>query len=441
MSPLGKTLAALRRPRRSPLTLGIVAILVVAVIGVLIFFRHRMVVTLEPGDTITIHFSQNYGVTAYSTAVKVAGVQVGEAIGVGPDPGGGAVVTVKVSTDVPGRLRSAPTALIRPTTLLGGNYYIDMEPGGGPGPFTGDVPRGRTTVPVELDQIARSLQPNTLTSLQGTVGELNGTLDQSGQAAIQQLLADAPGALGPAAGVLQAARGTQPATDLPQLVRGLESTGYVLSQQQGQLAAIVSNLDATSQVLGQRAGDLRRTLAALPGTLDSTNAGLSQLDVALLKLRDTADPARPVAQQLNTTLQQLNPVLVKANPLVVNLNALLSNAQPLVDQLTPTAQGATTVLNNLNGPVLNRINGPIMTDLRSPWHGTGHYLNSGGNEPMYQAIAYAFTGIDGAFATTDKNGAALNYAVGASAGTVGGLPISLEQLLGALTGISAKGNQ
>ena len=57
---------------------------------------------------------------------------------------------------------ASTSAAIRPTTLLGGNYYLELEPGGDRGPLRGDIPLALTELPVELDKVALALQPDLL---------------------------------------------------------------------------------------------------------------------------------------------------------------------------------------------------------------------------------------------------------------------------------------
>ncbi|AXB46197.1 MlaD family protein [Prauserella oleivorans] len=425
----------LARARRSPFRLGLVFIVVALVVGVGLFNKDPILTTLKPGTTFAIHFARDYHLRPYVTEVKVAGVPVGKVTAVEPGSDGSARVEVKVDGDIPGKLRSAPSAVIRPATLLGGKYYLDLVPGGQPGDFGGTIPVARTEVPVELDKVTRALPPDTLESATSAVDSLDRTLDERGRAALDRLLADAPGTLDPAATVLDAARGTRPATDLTHVVGGLESTARTLTEQPGQLDAIVRDLDTLGTVLGRRSADLADALATLPRTLDSTNAGLRRLDGTLIRLRDTADPARPVAAELDTALAHADPVLAKARPLVTDLKNLLVDARPVVERLVPTARDATPVLDDVRGPVLDRLNGPVKATVLSPYHGTGPYSDTGGDRPLYQELAYMFANVDRASSMTDANGASIAFHPGVAPGTLAGLPISLEQLFRNLTGI------
>ncbi|OLZ42968.1 MlaD family protein [Amycolatopsis keratiniphila] len=420
------------RTKGSLFRLGAVFVVVALVVGFALFNKDRILTTLEPGTELTINFARDYRLQPYATEVKIAGVPIGKVVDVQKAQDGSADVTVKVDDDVPAKLRTTPSAAIRAATVLGGRYYVDLIPGGEKGSPTGEITKDRTQVPVELDKVVGALPPNTLSSLQKTVGNLDATLDDEGRAAIDRLLADAPGTLVPAADVLRAAQGTRPRQDLADVVSGLESASSALTKEPGQLDSIVQNLGKVSAVLGDRASDLSRTVSGLPAALDSTNAGLSRLDGTLAKLKDVAEPARPVASELDTALQHADPVLAKARPLVNDLKNLMTDARPVVRDLVPTTQGLTTVLNDVRGPVLDRINGPIKSTVLSPYRGTGPYARTSGGRPFYQELGYMLSNVDRASSMTDGNGASIAFEPGVGPGSIGGLPISLEQLFGNL---------
>ncbi|MFF5988817.1 MlaD family protein [Prauserella flavalba] len=405
---------------------------VTVAIGVALFNKDRIATMLSPGDVMRINFAQDYKLRENLTDVKVAGVPVGRVSSVEENGDGTAMVEVKIDDGVRGKLGKSPSAAIRPVTLLGGKYYVDLVPGGDKGTPDGDIPVARTTVPVELDKVARALQPSALDGARSTIAQLDKTLDNGGTAAIDELLADAPPVLVPAGQVLTAAQGTNPRTDLPNLVHNLESTGRVLTEQDGRLDSIVRDLSSTSSVLGNRARDIASAIETLPDTLHSANSGLSRLDTTLGKLRDTADSARPVARELNKTLEHADPVLVKARPLVSDVKNLLVDARPLVQDLVPASQRTTDVLRGLNGPVLDRVNGPINKFVLSPWNGTGPYTGSGSDRPFYQEVAFLAANLVREAVVSDRNGHVIMAHAGVGPGSVGGLPISFEQLVSQL---------
>ncbi|MHA6793050.1 MlaD family protein [Pseudonocardia bannensis] len=419
-----------RRPISTPFRLGLVAALVALVVGAALFAKNQILTMVTPGESMAAEFGDQYRLKEYVTKVKVAGVPVGVVTGVDRTEQGTALVEFKVDHGIRGKLGTAPSALIAPTTLLGGNYYVELVPGGAPGESEAVIPRERTEVPVELDKVAAALQPDALTGLQSSTRNLDGVLAGGGSEALQDLARTAPGTLGPAGGVLAAARGTRPDTDLTELVRGLESTSQALAENQGQLDDVVTGLDSLSGVLDRRGGDIAAALADLPPTLRATDTGLQRLDGTLAELRDTADVAVPVVEELDGLLERVDPVLAEARPVVGDLRSLLTDARPLVGTLSPVSQDLTAVFDNLHGPVLDRVNGPILETVNSPYQGSGPYAGSGGDRPLYQELGHMAANVDNTAAMTESNGAVIGFNPGVNGGTVAGLPagVSLEQM-------------
>lgn len=421
----------------SPLRLGVIAVLTVVVAMIALFYQQQITTTVSPGETVTAHFDRAYGLDPYTSEVKIAGVEVGTVTGV---EGGGAedtVVDLKIDRSALEKLGAQPSAEIRPTTLLGGNYYVDLSTSERSGEFDGVIPLERTSTPVELGAVTDSLQPDTLESLQGLVPQLDDTLDREDtRSAIDELLETAPETFDPAADTLYAARGTEPATDLPELVGGLESIGSVLSEQDGQLESIVDNVATTSRVLGQRSEELGETVQRLPSALEATDSGLESLDGSLDTLEATADDLRPVADRLHDTLETLDPVLVTARPVVGDLQELVTEAHPLVEDLVPTTRRTTSSLEDLRGPVMERVEGPITETVLSDWQGSGPYEGGGNERPFYQELGYMASNFGAAISVTDGAGSAIGFHVGYGTDTVAGMPFSLSELFDHLAGVT-----
>lgn len=409
--------------------LGTVLIVCTLLAGAALFNKDAIITTLRPGETVQIHFARNYRLQPYFSKVKVSFVPVGVVSDVDERADGSAMVSVKIYPGVDRKIKSRPSAQIRPTTLLGGNYFIDLVPGGSPGRFAGTIPAERTGTPVELDKITRALQPPALEGLRHSVGNLDETLRNGGRDSIDQLLADAPGTLGPAGEVLDAARGQHPRTDLTGLVQGLETSATELNRREGQLGSIVDGARNTGTALGDHSEDLSTAVAGLPETLHSADSGLRRLDTSLGKLRDTADVARPVAGELDGALQQLDPVLVKAKPFVGGLNDVLVDAQPAVQGLVPASSGLDATLTDLKGPVLDRINGPVQHFVLNGHKGEGPYATSSTDRPMYEELAGAVTNLNKVSSYVDENGHAVSIQAGVGAGSVGRAPANVEAML------------
>lgn len=416
----------------SPFGLGIVFIVVLGVVGTILFSKNSLQTALSSGETIKINFAGNHGLVDDLSPVKVAWVRVGTVSDIERQDDGRALISVKVDEGTADKIGSEPSAMIRPTTLLGGNYFVDLVPGGdrGPGTFSGTIPVERTGMPVELDEVTAALQPNVLKGVQGTVKKFDQTLGPDGQDALSELLEDAPSALQPTDELLTALQGTRPRTDLTDVVSGLESTARAMTAEQGRLDTIVTGLKRTTGVLSNRSGQLSAALTTMPQTLRTTRSGLARLDTTLGKLRDTAEPARPIVTELESAIRHLDPVLVKSRPVVGNLTSLLADARPLVQQLNPLAVTGTLVLDDMRGAPLQRVNGPVKNFVLSPFKGRNEFKAAHSDKPLYQELAYMIAGLDRATGMVDRNGHALNITPGANAQSVvtGNITAMLEQL-------------
>lgn len=390
--------------------LGLGFLVVVLVVGVAVFNKARLTTWFTPGESVKVHFASDYRLRPYFSQAKIAFVPVGMVTGDDELADHTSLVTIKLYGDAKSRLGTDPSATIRPTTLLGGNYFLDISPGGDLNqPFTQDeIPVNRTHVPVELDKIIRTFQPNALAGMKGTLAKFDDTLQSGSKQALQRFVADAPNALTPTGQVLDAVRGRNPETDLTDVVSGLESTSQQLSQPQGRLDGIIHNLSITSAVLGRHAGDFSTTLDELPGALHSAQHGLNRLNTTLDVLDDTADDIRPEAQELNHTLRHIDPILHRAVPVVHHLKNVLHDARPLLKRLVPDVRDLNDVLDDFRGPVLDRVNGPISKLLLNPFHGTGPYAQSTTNKPVFQEVVYALATLDRA-TRQDKNGSSISF--------------------------------
>jgi phospholipid/cholesterol/gamma-HCH transport system substrate-binding protein len=425
----------MRKFMKRPEGIGVVLIVVVLLAFGLLFSKNKIQTWLMSGSTIQANFAQDYKLRPDISVVKVAYVPVGRVTGVTRNADGTASVSMKVSDSALKVLGSSPTATIRPTTVLGGVYFVDLEPGGDPGSFApgSTIPIAHTYLPVELDKIADTLPSSARAGVQGTISGLNSALDASGTAALQRLMAQAPGALLPTSKVVKAALGTNPEQDLPNVVSGLEHTAHALTQQSGQLSSIVDNMATLSRALGDTSPQIGQALQAAPTALAQSAAGLASLNSTLLTLRATAANARPVAVKLNQFLGALDPVAVQARPVVNQLLPAIQDAVPSLRGLSPVLSGAATVFSNVQGPVLQRVNGPILAWLNSSYTGTGRYARSSTTMPMYTQIAGSLSGLARATGRMDGNGNAIGIQPGVGPGSVAGLPLSFEQLFNTLT--------
>ncbi|NKQ54231.1 hypothetical protein HFP15_15185 [Amycolatopsis sp. K13G38] len=439
-------MSRLRTVFTRPFRLGIAVFAAFVLVLTTLVFKPQLENLFSSGTKMQAEFGTQYKLRPYDSSVKIAGLVVGDVTDVSATDHGTVLVTMKLDDKVLDILGSKPSASIEPRTVLGGRYTVDLHPGGEPGRYAGGaIPLDRTRIPVEADRVLEALPTDTLHSVQKVVADLDQTLRQGGQQSLGGLVHDAPSVLGPGADVLQAARGTRPGTDLPQIVQGLSNVANTLTAKDGQLDSIVVSLNNTARTLAGQSGPLTDAVSSLPGTLRDTRAGLTGLSGTLDRLTSTAPALHPTVDQLGPLVQKLNPVLRQAVPVLDDLQPLLRDAQPAVQELNPVAQQATDVLQTVRGPVLDRVNGPVTHLLLNTWHGTGPYAQSGGgnqaDHKFYEELAYMATNIDRASMTQDQHGSLLSFQVGAGTGSVAGIPFNLENLMAQITHAAGGGSQ
>lgn len=398
--------------QRHPTRIAFAILGALVVVALLLQFKQTLITRLTPGDTFSIQFSENYGLRADETPVKIAGSEIGRVQSVEPPSGGPVNVVVKVDSDTMNLMGSEPTATVRPTTLLGGKFYIDIRAAGTPGRFTaGTIPVERTNVPVELDKVLAAIPPKAQEGLQGMTKQLEATLKAGASTELKNLVKDAPATLRPAGVVLDGFRGVNKDGDLAILSTTGNTTAEVLSAKPGQLRSVIDSLAVSAKAFGDSGPALGRTFGDLPATLQATRQGAADLSTTLDKLVQTADDARPTAQQLDDTMKELDPALDKLNPMARELRPVLEDARPLLDQLVPTVERGYDVLNGVQGKPMDRVNGVISKTLNTEWKGEGPKWPNGGRDgaKFYQELGYFFTNFNGSVMKRTKSSHVIGF--------------------------------
>ena len=425
-------MSASRGPKRqvTALQLGKIFVGLAAVAAAALFQKADLTAMMRSGETIDIHFAEAHRLRSSVSEVKIAGVAIGIVRSVEREDDGTTTVSVKVDDDVLDTMGTAPSARVRPATMLGGNYYVEIVPGGRRGEFSGSIPLERTSLPVELDGVASAFPARAREGVRSSTASLDKTFGPEGSRALRALIRSAPATLDSTAQVLRGLQGTQPHRDLRTLISGLETTSRVFSSENAHLGAMLDDLATTAQVLDARRADLARTAETMPGSLDDTATMLTRLDDVLASLEATAEPAQPAVRELARLLEHADPVLAKARPVIHDLRGVLRDALPLVRDLTPMAREFYGSVENVRGPVLTRLNGPVMNQVMSPWHGTGEYAGGGADRPLYKELGYMMSNLAAAN-MMDPNGSMISFLPGYGGGSLSGLPFSLEQFFAA----------
>ena len=419
--------------RSKPTLVGALVLTFTLVALFAVYQKERIATVLSSGGEVTAEFKRDYGLRPNESDVKMAGVVVGTVTDVEKADNGVTIVSAKVNEEALSKLGSAPSASIRPTTLLGGRYFLSLSQGRPDQEYDGQtIPDSRTSVPVELDRILGAIPKDARESIQDATRLADKALKQGADDALGRVLDAAPGTLRPATDVLQGAMGTRPGKDLWRLVPHLNAAAATLAEKHGQLGRVIDSLDKVSAAVYSSRNSLASTLHSLPRTLSETRSGLGKLQGSLDRLERTAAEARPAIQELGPLLTKADPVIQRALPVVRELRPVLHDALPLVRQLVPTAQNATETLANIKGPVLQRINGPITDMVLSPWHGSGAYKNNGSDHLFYQELGYLAAHTANLSKYRNKNGAMIGLALGVGVSSVGGNNIGTAKILQSL---------
>ncbi len=218
--------------------------------------------------------------------VRIAGVDVGQIVGVQRIPhSNAAVVTMNIENKgLP--IHADATVQLRSRIFLEGNFYADLRPGS-PGAPTLDsgatLSATRTSGPVQLDRVLAALNANARENLQTLLQGLGGSLDtvgtpvanatqdpivrnQTGGQALNTSLNYSADAFEASAIVNQALLGTQP-HDLEKVVIGNSRLFRGLAESPDQLASLITTFNATLAAFAARQNDLSQTIAVLPPLL------------------------------------------------------------------------------------------------------------------------------------------------------------------------------
>lgn len=425
--------------KRTPRVIGIITVfgLLGALIGVYQVDRVGSFVKSLSADSITAEFDGVRGSKlAVGGEVKVADAVIGQVDGVEQSGHGTTVATLRLDEYQAERLGSRPRAQLRATTLLGGKYYVDLQPGGHGAGLSGmTIPVRDTGVPVELDEVLRAVPPPAQSGLRTASRQLDRTLHEGGREALQRTFTEAPGTLRPAGELMSALQGNSSGHDLTTLVSKTNAIAEVLTEKDGQLGEVVDSTADISSALADEREALSGVTADLPETLKRTDSGMRSLEGTLARLSSTAEDVRPAVAELGPLVDQVDVLSREARPVVSDLVPVLKKARPVVDQLVPTAGQATRTLDNVRGPVLDRVRGPIVGQVTSPWHGTGGFKGNGNDHKMYEEVGYLAARGANLSHYTDHNSQLIALALGVGTDAVGGIdPLGLGALTSNLLG-------
>jgi phospholipid/cholesterol/gamma-HCH transport system substrate-binding protein len=221
-------------------------------------------------------------------------------------------------------------AVLRWKTVLGGEFYVDLDRGDRSSGELGSaaIPASRTDRQVELDDITTVDRGAAQQGLKTLPGELSKALaDHQAPGRLLGAVADVSPDVEQGVGAL---RGEVPDEDLRGLVEQTSRTVRALDRPDDAVRRLVAGAAATLRTTGARGADISRTIARSPAVMDDASTTLT-------RLQGTLRLANPLLADLRTPAGQVAPTLRELHPTVTGADKLLKRAEPLLRSLRPAA--------------------------------------------------------------------------------------------------------
>ncbi len=297
-----------RRASRALIAAGLTMVLAAGAGLIIVGTRH-------PTRTLVAHFASAVGINAGSD-VRILGVKVGEVVSAHPE---GTTVRVVMRYDARYKVPAGADAVIVPPSVVS-DRYVQLTPaytGGALLADGADLPQSRTSVPLELDDVYRSLN------------QFNQALGPNG--------ANADGAL----------------SDLVHTgAANLDGNGAALGSSLDGLSKVLSTLDNGKDDLFGTVANLQKFVTALAESDQQVRLLHSRLASVGRQLAGERDDLAALLRNLSTALADIT-TFVHDNraQLVSNVDALSDISGVLVRQqqaIIDVLNVAPTALSNLN---------------------------------------------------------------------------------------------
>ncbi|HEU4979192.1 MAG TPA: MlaD family protein [Solirubrobacteraceae bacterium] len=308
---------------------------------------------LKPkGYRFTVLFPQAAQLSSQAD-VRISGVPVGRVISVGLGPHNTSKAVLELQTRY-APLHADARAALRQKTLLG-ETYVELTPGTRAAPAIregGQLPAGRVTPMVALDEIFRSFDAPTRKALRTWMQAMAAGFTGRGQD-----ISDAFGNLVPFTedtGALASILHVQSA-DVRRLVRGTGTVFGALSQRGDQLRALIRGADATFSATNASGAALADAFRVLPRFERTSRAALTQLDALAGQASPVLDRLRPAISQLGPTFAELHVVAPGLESTLSGLDALSRTSRAGFPALVRAVGTLRTLLGSLS-PSLRQLN-------------------------------------------------------------------------------------
>jgi phospholipid/cholesterol/gamma-HCH transport system substrate-binding protein len=381
-----------------------------------------IVVVVYLSFTKAIPFRSHYEVEAVvkttnqlkpGSPVRIAGVDVGKVMDVGPAGGSDAARIRMRITDEGRPIHKDATLKIRPRILLEGNFFVDLQPGTPSAPEMAQgetIPIQNTAGPVQFDQVLGVFRSDTRKDLRTLLAELRKGLDDGGAQAINRTYEFTEPAYRNSAVVNDATLGTRDG-DLSGYVAGAARVAEGLDRNRAQLRSLITDLRTTAAAFGRRDDDLSTAIAELPRTLRVGRPALAALNDALPSLRRFTADLRP-------GVRSSGPALDAQVPFVRELRGLMqeSELRGLAADLGPTVP-ALAALNKATIPLLQQVRAAssCQNEVILPWtKDTVPDPDFPAIGPVFQEQTKPLVGLAGESRSFDANGQWFRVALNAA---------------------------
>ncbi|GAC56354.1 Mce family protein [Gordonia hirsuta DSM 44140 = NBRC 16056] len=376
---------------------------IVAVAAVVSFLLVPRVTTYR----LTVIFPSAVGLYA-GDDVRVLGIPVGHVVSVTPEPSQARVV---LSVDRSQQIPDSAQAVVLTQSLVSGRF-VQLTPPFTGGPALADgatIPRERTAVPVEWNQLAeqllrvsQDLSPaldEARGPLGSAVGSLAANLDGQG-ASLRQTVTSLSQALSTV---------SQGRHDLYGMVANLQVFVSALADSDAQIVSFNNRMMSVTGILDANRDDLGAALSSLEATLgqvtgfiqenrDGMTTALRQLGEVTQTLATHRDDLAQVLHVAPTALANLNNIYQPAHNSVVSALAMSNFANPVqfvcssiaAAEQTTAQRGAELCVKHL-GPLLRLLTMDYPPIATNPTRGVGalpdQLVYSGVKPPAQQAPA------------------------------------------------------
>ncbi len=354
--------AVKRHTPRSPVAIGLVALVIILVATFLGFTKdipfttpYQVDATFESANSIRV-----------GSPVRIAGVNVGKvaAVKAGEDSDTSVVTLSLQKQALP--IHEDATAKIRPRIFLEGNFFVDLRPGSPSAPELEDggvIKVTRTSSPVQLDEVLTALQSDTRQDLKDVLGGLAKALNskpsaaddrdaapsargETGAESFNDAYVDIPAAERSTAQVFEAFLGQEPGEDLSRLIDGTARTTGALIRHEEQLKDLITNFNVTTGALAAESDNLQASIRLLAPTLENANTAFASLNAAFPSTRAFAREILPGVRETPATIEASFPWIAQMRPLVsqAELGGLVKELSPATRDLAQLTNASLKLL-------------------------------------------------------------------------------------------------